>query len=179
MLGQKPIVSMTENTNSAILCDVNYENLRDVCLESRNWSFAMKYVNGIEDPSRMTPSGDHSIIIAEDCIRIHRVFPIGGNESDYIRWYKAGNFIITTESTVDYKYISRVEDPNYFTPLFAESLSARIAAQLAIPLTENEKLADSMWRLYYLLLGQAASSDGMQGSNEVYRSNQLTGVRRS
>lgn len=177
-LAKSPITSLDDADNKAILCKANYDSVRDSTLESRNWTFAMKYVTLTYDPARDTPDGRHSILVPTDCIRVHRVFSPGTDESYKFSWVRMGKYIVCGSTEVDVQYVARIDDPNEYSPLFIEAMAAHLAAYLAMPLTENKDLKNEMFDLYFVKLREAASSDGMQGTNEVYRSNELTGVRR-
>jgi hypothetical protein len=61
--------------------------------------------------------------------------------------------------------------------MFVQALAARMAAELAIPLSENAQLQGTMWQLYGTKLAEAAARDGQQGSNEYITQRRLTGVR--
>jgi len=52
-----------------------------------------------------------------------------------------------------------------------------LAADAAIPLTENRQLQADLWALYGDKLREAAARDGQQGMNDKLRMPILTGVR--
>jgi hypothetical protein len=61
--------------------------------------------------------------------------------------------------------------------MFVQVVAARIAADIAMALTENRKLQVDMWQLYERKLAEAAASDGQQGSNDFITQTQLVDVR--
>jgi hypothetical protein len=73
--------------------------------------------------------------------------------------------------------LKQVTDTAKFSPLFVQALAARIAADAAIPMTENRQLQVDMWGLYGDKLREAAARDGQQGTNDVITQQRLTSVR--
>jgi hypothetical protein len=75
--------------------------------------------------------------------------------------------------------LTRISDTSSFSSLFVQALAARIAADAAIPLTENRQLQVDMWGLYNDKLTEAAARDGQQGTSDVVTQRGLTGARYS
>ena len=88
-------------------------------------------------------------------------------------WEKEGKEILANVGVLYVKYVWRVTDPTAFSSAFVQTLAARIAADLCIPLTENRSLQADMWTLYQDKLMDAAATDGMQGRQQPLRSNAL------
>lgn len=95
------------------------------------------------------------------------------------RWYREGNYILSPSSTLYLWGIARVTDVNAFPPMFTQALAARIAADLAVPLTQNRQLQADMWNLYETKLQDAAVRDGQQGRNELMSGSLLIAARQS
>ena len=55
-----------------------------------------------------------------------------------------------------------IEDTNRMTPAFRAALSARLAADLCIPITQSQTLAADMWTLYDDKMTRAAVIDASQ-----------------
>jgi len=70
-------------------------------------------------------------------------------------------------------------DTSKFLPLFIQALQARLASDMAIPLTSNGKLEEAKWSLYMAKLRQASSRDGQQGKSKRIRSRWLLDARLS
>ncbi len=193
-LGEKPIISFDDPTNTAQLCKVNYEPLRDAVLEERVWTFAVARIK----PARLSddpPYGfDAYFQIPPDVIKVLQVskaaavdnsgvyasprFDTGQGKESPIPWNREGDRIATSQATAIYaRVLKRIEDTNKFSAMFVQALAARIAMDLCIPITENRTLQEQMTTLYAAKLAMAASSDGSQGRSERTRSNSLTAVR--
>lgn len=180
-LGGNRITSLDDGTTEANLCKDNYEYLRDAVLETVDWSFAKKQVR--LTPLAATPDFryDQQFLLPADLLRIITA----GNKDDFtdiLEWEPAVNssnqHVCYANCDVLYLlYVSRVEDATRFSPLFSQALANRLAADLAIPLTENAGLAQRYWQLYERKLIEAANSDGVQGRQQKIKSGPLRNIR--
>ena len=68
------------------------------------------------------------------------------------------------------KYIGRITDPNEYDMLLIECLSARLAADIAYAVTNNNALTATMWEMYNQKLREARfvdATEGMPGTEGV------------
>jgi hypothetical protein len=160
-VGEDSITSLTENTKAGRLCNLHYGPLRDSVLSAHNWNFAMTRVALalLGD----APAFDYSAQFAlpVDCLRVYQT-----NLPRYQHWKVEGRFLLCDASEVSIIYIKKVEDPNLFSALFVEALAARIAAELAQPLSDSPSLVGNMFNLYERKLREARSFDAQEGHPE-------------
>lgn len=173
------IISLDDDTNEAKLCKANYELSRDAVLESMAWTFATTRY-------RLTPEVDvpawgyaNQFTIPSSVITLLEVsanadVPNGANDLD---WRREGNLILCDEDVVYVKAIFKQDDPVRFPPNFVQAVAARLAAEIAIPLTESLTVMTTMEGKYKDRLLHAAATDGIQGKMDVIDSRKLTGVR--
>jgi hypothetical protein len=90
---------------------------------------------------------------------------------------KEGRRILTNEPKLNIKYIRRVTPPEDFSAGFVQALAARIAADIAIPVTQSRSMQQDMQALYMKKLNDAGTNDGMQGRNQKKVSTKLTNSR--
>lgn len=81
---------------------------------------------------------------------------------DFGAYKVEGRFILTNEAPVNIKYIRRVTDSTTFSTMYIEALQARIAAEIAIPLRNDLKLADAMRARYERIAATARFSDATE-----------------
>lgn len=177
-LGQNPISSLDDQSKSAELCKINYPMLRDAVTEERLWTHAtVRAVSEVEDMDEWGQMFRHVQPI--DWLQTMRVYRHVSQRNKITAkgWVKEGKYILSYEKKVYLYGVRRVVSPDEFTQLFVQALAARIAADLAIPLTENRQLQLDMWNLYERKLSDAASRDGAQGSNELIKSDTLINDR--
>lgn len=166
-LGRNPITSLTEDSEAAQLCNVNYSRLRDACLESVDWTFAQRR-------RRLTPVVDApewgysaKFLIPAGWLKLNYVGNTDRIEEDtpVHAWVREGSYILANETALYVRATDQVTDPEEFSPLFAFTLGAYIASQLAIALTGSRGLMQDMTQKYEAYLLRAAVQDGKQGKN--------------
>jgi hypothetical protein len=178
-LGAEPITSFADQSTTAELCRNNYPYIRDAVLEERMWTFAT--ARATSTVTDLDPWGQmylHSIPLG--WLSVFRCYRNVTNIECPIKstgWRREGQDVLTKEPTVYLWGVQRITNTGKFSPLFTQALAARIAAELAITITENKTLQADLWALYQAKLADAATRDGQQGSNEKIISNSLVNVR--
>jgi hypothetical protein len=175
-LGVSPIVSLSDPRTEAELCNENYEFLRNAVLEERMWTFAT--VRAVSETGERDPwdvAWVHQRPL--DWLQVFRVYPNPNSKIHDESFRMEGGKVLSRHSTIYMWGIEEVTDTNRFSFLFAQCLAARIAADLAISITENRQLQEDLWKLYAFKLSEAATRDGQQGANERIQTNILTGAR--
>ena len=156
------IASISDGSNEADLCGLFYDPARLATLEAHPWNFAIKRVALAEDATyTLIFEYDNRFPLPADCLRV--ICPdweyLGWN----LPWRVEGRFFMTNEATAKIEYIADIEDPNQFSPTFVDCLSERLAAELAVPLTESTAKEETSWRKYVDKLREARHSDAVQG----------------
>lgn len=173
-IGGNRIVSLNDGTIEAILCKDNYESLRDAVLEEANWTFASK--RAALAPESVAPEFgyEYQFILPGSCLRVISVSddPDPNNESE-IEWVKEENKILVDNSVIYVKYIARIEDVSKFSSMFNQTLSSRISADLAKPISGSTSLQDKMWAVYNAKIEAAKNIDGLQGRNQKTKQGRL------
>ena len=177
-LGANLITAFTDNTNEAKLIDANYDDIRDTVLEERAWTFATRRILLVPSITTPTYGWSYQFLLPGDILRVLEARndkkAMGPNG---LQWVREGDFILSDSDTLNVRYLVRLDDPAQYSPSFSQALAARLAADLAIPLTESRSLQQSMFGLYAQKLKIAAALDGMQGRAKSFNSNKLTRVR--
>tara|TARA_R110000744_G_scaffold120327_2_gene224208 strand:- start:368 stop:949 length:582 start_codon:yes stop_codon:yes gene_type:complete len=158
-VGDEQITSLTENSKAARLCNLVYEPMRDTTLRSHPWNFAIQRVELAV--STDTPSYEYNAQFAlpSDFLRL-----LGTNMLDAAKFTVEGNLLLCNASALKIKYIYQVTDPNKFDWLFIEALSARIAAELSIAMTDSRTLTVDLFNLFSTKLADARSADATEGT---------------
>jgi hypothetical protein len=183
-LGEPNITSFEDGTKAAGLCKVNYPILRDAVIEARGWYFAsVTYVSAsVGEPGEQPdfPAWGDGFVhaIPADWLQVFQVYTnIDGPEKVQAQWYREGNYIVANSNRVYMKGVTSVEDSKDFSVLFTQALAARIAADLAIPLTGDKTMQANMWSLYNDKLIEAASRSGQQARSERITASRLLNAR--
>ena len=158
-VGDEQITSLTENSKAARLCNLVYEPMRDATLRAHPWNFAIKRIELAANT--LTPAYEYNtqFTLPSDFLRL-----IGTNMLDTAKFTVEGNQLLCNVSALKIKYIYAVTDPNVFDWLFNEALSARIAAELSIPMTDNRSLTVDLFNLFSTKLSDARTADATEGT---------------
>lgn len=171
-LGANLITSLDDEQVEAQLIKANYDQLRDAVMEDHAWTFANArsvLTPTVEEPEFGTTQ---RFLIRPDTIRVLRVED-SENAFGTLRWSLEQRHIIANVEKIFVFYTTRITDPALFSPAYVQALAQRLAADLAIPLTESGKLMERHWALYREKIQAAAATDGMQGINQQITSTRL------
>ena len=168
MLGADPIVSFDDDSQAGRLCRRNFEAVRDAVLRAYpwnpavcraalpalaaapSWGFAFQYAlpEGAEPPC---------------CLR---VLGVAGETDGAAGAYRIeGRRILSDDGPpLRILYIGQITDPTRFGPLLADAIAARLAAELAYPLTASSALAQAMGEIYRDRLAEARAADAQEGT---------------
>lgn len=172
-LGGNKIISLDDDTTEGRLCKANYALLRDACIEEGKWTFATKRFRLVVNPTSPPSGYSHRFEIPSTVLVVIMVTPHkeNKNQTEDFDWRREETFIVADHDGPLYaKCIVRITDTTKFTATFVQSLAARIAADIASPLTESSTKEDRMWTKYNNSITLALGIDGMQG-----KSDRLTG----
>lgn len=180
-LAGTPITSLDDDTVEAILCKANYELARNAVLEDRAWTFATRRFVLTPEAEKPAWGYGQQYLIPPEIIRVLEVHDadnqrLANGPSD-MDWRREENRIVCNRAKIYVKALVKIEDPERFTPAFVQCLAARIAADIAIPLTESTQMQKDMWALYQVKLADAAATDGSQGRSDIMESRELIIVR--
>lgn len=175
-LGGNLIVSLDDDSTEAALCKANYDICRDAVLEDRDWTFATdrRILSALTSAPAFGYAYQYQL--PSDLIRILEVSdePLFVHD---LQWERQGSVVVTDAAIAYLRYIKRIEDPTKFSAGFVHAVAARLAMEIALPLTNSPEMQSSMISLYGTKLERAGAMDGMQGKNRQLRVNRLIGVR--
>ena len=158
-LGASTILTLTEDSKNARLCNARYTQVRDAVFRSHPWNCLQKRVQLAADSDAPAWGFTKQYTLPADCLRVLTIL-------DYDADYKIeGRKILTDNSTMKILYISRIEDPNEYDELLRETLSAALAADIAYAVTSSNPTASNMYNLFQDKLKDARFVDSTEGQN--------------
>ena len=178
-LGDDPITSLTDDTERARLCNAFYADARDACLRSHPWNFAITRASLAQLSATPVYGFDYQFALPTDpfCLRV-----LAMEFEDYVfkveNLSTQGRVLLTDQETAKIIYIARVTDTTLFDSLFVDTLVAKLAADLAYPVTNSLKVQEQMYRLFQLNLSEARSIDGQEGFIDDLVSDTFTDFRK-
>ncbi len=158
-LGASTILTLTEDSKNARLCNARYTQVRDSVFRSHPWNCLQKRIQLAADTDTPAWGFTKQYTLPADCLRVLTIL-------DYDADYKVeGRKILTDNSTMKILYISRDEDPNQYDELLRETISAALAADIAYAITSNNTTQQNMIALYQDKLRDARFVDSTEGYN--------------
>jgi hypothetical protein len=181
-IGHLPVMSLTGGASAPkaeTLCALHYPICRDALLRSHPWNFAIMRSTLAQDSTTPNHEFDYRHALPSDCLKVLRTsweasgftgaavygFPgQSGYANETIPYRIEGRYLLTNESTVSIEYIARITDVAQFDDMFVDVLAQRIAAEIAMPLTDNASLMQGIWKIYAEKLAEARTNDAQEGT---------------
>ena len=158
-LGASTILSLTEDSKNARLCNARYTQVRDAVFRSHPWNCLQKRVQLAADTDTPAWGFTKQYTLPSDCLRVLSIL-------DYDSDYKIeGRKILANHATVKIQYVARIEDPNQYDELLRETISAALAADIAYAITSSNPTASNMYTLFQDKLREARFVDATEGQN--------------
>lgn len=198
LLGVDPITTFDDPCRAADLLKRQWDMMVRATLEAKDWSFAMDRRELAADPTPPVFGYTARYLLPSDVLRVVEVVPADATsslhtmavaESPYgsaskVDWEKEGRYILAV-SDAPTIYIRGVcftdvaQDPANWSPGFELALAARVAADLAIPITQDRSIMASMEALFEARTAKAGANDGRgAGRTQTMRSDYLAARRR-
>ena len=158
-LGATTILSLTEDSKNARLCNSRFTQVRDAVFRSHPWNCLQKRFELAADTDAPAWGFSYAYTLPADCLRLLRIL-------DYDSNYKVeGRKILSNTSTMKILYIGRITDPNEYDESLRETLSAALGADIAFAVTSNNQTATNMYNLFQDKLKDARFVDSTEGQN--------------
>ena len=158
-LGATTILSLTEDSKNARLCNSRYTQIRDALFRTHPWNCLQKRIELAADTTAPAWGFTNAFTLPSDCLRLLRIL-------DYDSNYKVeGRKILSNSSGMKILYVARVTDPNEYDELLRETLSASLGADIAFGVTSNNQTAKNMYELFKDKLRDARFVDSTEGQN--------------
>ncbi len=178
-LGANLITSLDDDSIEASLCKTNYAALRDAVMEDVPWTFAT--LRAMLTPETETPAYGYAqqFLIPSRFLRILEVRTNANqaNGATVFDFRVEGDKILCNAKVIYVKVIQQITAPEKFSSSFVQALAARIATDIALPVTNSVDMMKTMFSLYQQKLSDAATLDGMQGKSDIPEATRLLRTR--
>tara|TARA_R100001440_G_scaffold15482_1_gene26292 strand:+ start:38 stop:616 length:579 start_codon:yes stop_codon:yes gene_type:complete len=161
-LGASTIISLTENSKNARLCNQRYEPVRDAVFRSHPWNCLQKRVELAKDTTAPVFEFSNAYTLPADSLRILK--SENSNLSNNEKFRIEGKKLLTNEDTIKILYVAKITDTTQYDTSLIETLSAKLAAELCYPITQSSTLMDRMFALYESKLKDARFNDATEGT---------------
>jgi hypothetical protein len=158
-LGASTILTLTEDSKNARLCNARYTQIRDSLFRSHLWNCLTKRVELAKDTETPSWGFSYQFTLPADCLRVVTIL-------NYDYDYKVeGRKILANHGTLKIQYIARIEDPNEYDELLRETISAALSADIAYAVTSSNPVASNMYKLFQDKLREARFVDATEGQS--------------
>lgn len=153
-LGEDSLMDLDDGSKAARLCSQRWPSVRDAVLRAHTWGCCMRRAELAARSEGPHWKWDYAYPLPSDCLRVVDV--AGASGSVFEQWAVEGADLVCNERAPIYiAYVQGGVDPANWDASLRETLSARMAAVLAYPLTGSTSLQESMWNLYQAKLAEA------------------------
>lgn len=157
-LGERPIVSLDDDVKAARECKRAYELVRDAVFRDHPWNALAARASLAAMAEAPAWGFAKQYPLPVDCLRVLAV-------DTTLPWQVEARRILTDEGApLNIRYLRQDTDPTQYDFLLVESLAARLAAELAEPLTQSNTKREAAERHYTDVLTRARRADAQEGS---------------
>lgn len=186
-LAARPISSFNEaEGDTAIICGNIYPSLKRGVMSQFPWRFLMRKAALTRDAVAPIGEWEHSYLLPGDALDLaHAVFSDGSTKISTQRFEVFGRRLYSDHEQliIDYKAeVIESEWPAYFV----EAMVAIVAANIALPVTDQQNIAERWFQQAYGLpsdngqggqLGQALTTDAHGNTLEGFQTDIFTNAR--
>jgi hypothetical protein len=167
-IGEMEITDISDTESKAArVCNGLYQSIIDETLREHRWNCAITRTALSEiTPAPAVGSFDHAFQLPGDLLRLLEVNGEQYEGSDQFHEIENGRQLLTHATTVEIRYVKRIEI-HEFDPLLAKAVAAGLAAAICIPLTKDTKMQAQLEALKARAISKAARIDAIEvGSRE-------------
>jgi len=147
-LGDSRITALTDATAQAQYCSLFYAQTLEELQTEFDWQFCRKLASLTADATSPAFGYSRRFAVPSDFLRLIRLNGIDEDEN-FSKWEIVDGFIHTDLSApAQIEYIASVTTAAKFPAVFVEILSAKLAANLAMPLTGSKELFSQMAEVF-------------------------------
>lgn len=176
MLGAARITSLSDNTTEAKLCNTLFDDLADEVMIESPWASTVRRAVLAQTTNDPTYGFDEEYQLPTNpfCLR---VLSINNEAAGVIPFSIESDKLLISADAVSIKYIARITDTQSYGTALTRAMVARLAAELAYPITGSAAVSSQMYEKYEFILRRMLAIDGKQGSAEIITATTLTDIR--
>lgn len=160
MIGASNIISLTEDSRAARVCNQRYAFVRDAVMRAHPWNCLVTRTSLAADSDTPAFEFDYQHTLPTDpyCLRVLRP------ENPDTVFRVEGRKIISSTTPFKMIYVARITDPNEYDQLLIESIAARLAADVSYALVNSASLSQMLMAMYESKLSEARFVDATEGT---------------
>ena len=156
-IGAQPITSFADGSAEAEIAALIYPQARESLLAAYPWGFAMR--QAVLSRVAEAPLADYryNYALPDDCLRVWTAG--SGGAGDGLQYRLHGGYLQADAEDVVLTYIAAVDEEDGAPAYFDSVLTAKLAAEFCVPLTESTSRAESLNRQYEQEFARARLAD--------------------
>jgi|TARA_R100000700_G_scaffold37257_1_gene47236 hypothetical protein len=160
MIGASNIVSLTEDSRAARICNQRFEFVRDAVSRAHPWNCLLRRTSIAAESEAPAFEFEHQHLMPNDpfCLRVIRA-----EDLDTI-FRVEGRKILSNTTPFNFIFVARVTDPNEYDQLLLEAMAARLAADISYGLVNSPQLTQTLFQLYETKVSEARFVDASEGT---------------
>lgn len=155
------IQSLSDGSTESGCINALWDDARRSLFSLHTWNFALKETELAATTEAAPLENTYRYQMPSDLIRLVKVL----GDVDY---RIVGNQIYANTSKCRIRYVFDQTDTAAWSPLFADLMAARLAWELAYPITANQSTASALQQTYEMKLKEARFTDSTQDIPELF-----------
>ena len=179
-LGQKPITSLEDGTDTAQICAKNYDSARLAMLRAYPWSFAKKRIKLPALEAAPVFGWKYAYQLPADHVWTVQIGDLREDDECEIPWAIEGKTLVTDEGApLPMLYIRDEQDPVKFNADFVDALADQLAGEMAFSITKDIRHMKPFLEKALLKAQSGRSRDSQESSHDSLGADTLIDVRHS
>lgn len=175
-IGGSTITSLSDNTNSANLCNTFFDDLADEVMAEGSWTSTIR--RAVLARTTTTPAFEFTyefqLPVDPKCLK---VLSINEDIPGTYEYKIEGDKLVTDSDAISIRYIARLTNTSDWDIFLQRAFVTRLAAELAYPLTGDKDKAKFEFDRYQLQVAEGLALNNQQGSKSMVVANDLIEVR--
>lgn len=165
------ISPLTEASTEAGQCNLFFAQTRDMVLRDFDWPFARQYVAlGLVTEAPNT-DWNYAYRYPSGCLAVRRIVGAARTETRRIPFVigsdGTGRLIYTDELGATACITARIENSEFFDPVFVSAFANRLASRIGVPLSRDPKLIDRAYQMYLVDLAAARADAANEAGQDA------------
>lgn len=162
LLGVESIASLSDSSKQASLSNVLFNDTRAAVFRAHPWNCLTKRASLPKSATVPVYGYVNRFVLPADFLRL-----LDLEEPTQASFQLERRHILSDEDALNIKYTALITDVTVYDHLLVDTLSARLAADLAQPLLQSTAAMEQMWKLYDLKLREAKFVDAQEQCQDV------------
>jgi len=175
-LGASTITSLGDNTTEAKLCNTFFNDLADEVMSEGSWTSTITRATLALTTNTPAFGFDNEFQLPVDPQAL-KILNIDEDIPGSTTYRIEGDKLLSNNDNMKIRYIARLTDSEDWDIYLQRAFIARLASELAYPLTGDDKKAALEFQRYEGFLSRGLAQNGQQGSKQIVISSDAIDVR--